>query len=424
MAAPTVGALGTYRQGSTNTPAFAAPASVVSTSIVVIDFFLDGATTISALPDASWQHAPGSPLYVNVNSHSLNRIWARNPAGGSYTVTLSGSAYSAGQASRADGCVTSGSPWDTNSGTGTAVATDATNGTATPAVSMTTQNNDQLGWFTGTDWSGGTWTPSTGWTEQMDSGDGVVTLNTKTLTTAGGTGSVSATCTGSDKRGALLGSLLSTALGGGTTYNQSASGGITPTGALARQAGKLAAGGITPAAALVRQAQKRLTGNLAPAGALVRAAAKVLGGVLTPAGVLVRRTAKAFGGALTPAGAAATLKAAIRSFSGSITPTGALTRSTAKALGGTLAPTGSLRRVVARTLVGTLGTAGALAKATAKRFLGAITPAGLVTPSTGPVQNITLTVRPPEGRWTTAPPGGRWAMDNPDGRWTAGPPEG
>lgn len=208
MVAPTPGAVGTQRTGSTSTPAFAAPAGVGADKIVAIAFFLDGATTISAMPDASWNHAPGSPLYVNVNSHSLNVLWARNPAGSTYTVTLSGSAYSEGGAVRYDNCVASGSPWDTNSGIGAAVATDATSGTVTPAVSMTTQSADQCNVHVATNWGGGTWTPQSGYTKELGANVGLVTLSDKGQAVAGATGSVSATSTTADKRGAWLGSLL------------------------------------------------------------------------------------------------------------------------------------------------------------------------------------------------------------------------
>jgi hypothetical protein len=148
------------------------------------------------------------------------RLWARNPAGSTYTVSLSASVYSNGQASRVDGCVATGDPWDTNSGIGAAAATatDVTSG-VTPAVSMTTQNNDQLKWFSGSNWSGGAWTPPTSFTERLDTGDATLTVATLAQTTAGATGSLTATCASSDRRGALLGSLLSVALSGGTNLD-------------------------------------------------------------------------------------------------------------------------------------------------------------------------------------------------------------
>jgi len=226
VAAPTVGAAGTYRQGVASATVFANPGSVVANSVVVGAFYVDSSTTISSLP-SGFAHAPGSPLRIGAGlggEHSINVIWKRASGSESadYTVTLSASQYSNGRFFRIDGCVTTGDPWDTNSGTGTAVATDITNGTLSPAVSMTTQNNDQLGWLLTSNWNGGAWTPPSGWTEQMDNGDETCTVDTKALTTAGATGTVQATCAGSNKRGAWLGSLLSTAVsGGGATVTPS-----------------------------------------------------------------------------------------------------------------------------------------------------------------------------------------------------------
>lgn len=215
MVAPTPGAVGTQRTGSTSTPAFAAPAGVGAGKLVVIAFFCDGATTITGLP-TGFSHAPGSPLYNNVNSHSLNVLYANNPAGSTYTVTLSASAYSEGGAVRYDGANVT-SPWDTNSGTGAAIATRATSGTVTPAVSMTTQANDECVVHVTTDWSGGTWTPNTGFTKEIAANVGLVMLADAAQAAAGATGSITATCTGSDKQSAWLGALKPAA--GGITGN-------------------------------------------------------------------------------------------------------------------------------------------------------------------------------------------------------------
>lgn len=200
----------TARTGSSQNPAFAAPASVGSTSIVLLSFFLDGATTISTLP-GTFLHAPGSPLYNNVNSHSLNVLWARNPAGSTYTPALSGNAYSEGCAFCYDGCITSGSPWDTNSGTGAAIATDPAAGTVTPSVSMVTQAANEMGIHVVTDWGGGSWSATSGGFTKEFPASGMVGLNSlfdKLLTAAGSTGSVTATSSVSDKRSAWLGALI------------------------------------------------------------------------------------------------------------------------------------------------------------------------------------------------------------------------
>lgn len=206
----TLGAVAAARTGSTATPAFAAPAGVGSTSIICLAFFCDGATTISALP-GTFLHARGSPIYNNVNSHSLNVLWARNPAGATYTPTLSGSAYSEGCAFRYEGCVTTGDPWDTNTGTGTAAAADPVSGTVTPSVSLVTQAANEMLVHAVTDWSGGTWSATSGALTKEFPTPGMVglcSLFDKLQAAIANTGSITATCTGNDKRTAWLGALI------------------------------------------------------------------------------------------------------------------------------------------------------------------------------------------------------------------------
>lgn len=324
MAAPNPAAAGTYREGSSSTPSFANPGGIAAGSVVVLEFFLDAATTVSA-PPTGFVHAPGSPLAVNVTSHSIVRLWKRfsGADASAFAPTLSANAYSAGRTYRVEGCIATGDPWDTNSGTGTAVATDATNGTVTPAVSMTTQAADELLWFGGSDWSGGTWTqPSAGgtWTEQQDTGDGVSTVDTKSQAVAGATGSVTATCTGSDKRGALLGALMSVAPGGGGTSLNAGNDALSVAGnaaslAVGAQAGNDALAVAANAATL---ATKIPTGNdavsVAANSATLKAAVPAGGAALSVAAfnvALVVGTQIAVGNAAVAVAAnSATLKAA------------------------------------------------------------------------------------------------------------------
>lgn len=205
---------------------------------------------------------------------------------------------------------------------------------------------------------------------------------------------------------------------GGTTFNQSVAGTVTPAGAVVRQPGKALAGSTTPAGALLRTAGKALAGAVTPAGALTRQVAKVLAGTVTPAGVLAvvkavlrsftgsltpagvlarrpgkalggavapsgaaaRSTAKTFAGAVSPAGALATIKAVLRSFAGTVTPSGALVRQAGKQLASSTTPAGTLVRRAAKTLSGALTPAGALGtvKAVLRSFAGSVAPAGVL----------------------------------------------
>lgn len=216
------------------------------------------------------------------------------------------------------------------------------------------------------------------------------------------------------------------ATGGGTTYNQSVSGGITPAGALVRQDNKVLAGGATPGGTLNRSTAKRPSGGLTPAGAVTRQAGKPLIGAATPTGAVAKQIGKSASGTLTPAGSLVTLKAVVRAFAGSLTPAGALARQTGKALTGVLAPAGTVRRSISKLLTGTIAGAGSVARQTAKRFLGSLTPSGSVATSTGPpapVRDLELTVGAPRTRWTTGLPTVSWSTDEPHPKWTTGLPE-
>jgi hypothetical protein len=154
-------------------------------------------------------------------------------------------------------------------------------------------------------------------------------------------------------------------LASGTTYNQSAAGSLTLSGAN------------------VRRTNKALAGALATAGVLVRSARKTLVGALTPAGVVVRRTAKTLVGALTPTGVLAAVRTVLAAVGGVLTLSGALTKRTAKTLAGALAPTGALVRSARKTLVGALTPAGLLVRRTAKTLAGTLATAGALATEVG-----------------------------------------
>lgn len=117
----------------------------------------------------------------------------------------------------------------------------------------------------------------------------------------------------------------------GTAYNQTVSGGITPTGALVKATTHKLSGGITPAATLVKATTRKLAGALTPAGALLtsRLVIKALTGAITPAGALLTRRVKILAGAIAPAGAL--VRTITKILTGSITPTGALSRNRTEA---------------------------------------------------------------------------------------------
>jgi hypothetical protein len=205
MTAPAFGAAGTQLQGSTGTTASVdVPDGVVAGSLVVVTAFIDTPTgTITAMP-LDFANAGDSP--VSGGSNKTYVMWHRatgsESTAGTYDFTLSGAIYRNMQAITYDGVVASGDPWDV-----TAAALDNTNGTVTPAVSDTTTLADTLLVFAGTNWAGGAWTPPGGFTERRDTGDQVCTVADLAQAAAGATGSITATCVGSDRRTAWLGAL-------------------------------------------------------------------------------------------------------------------------------------------------------------------------------------------------------------------------
>lgn len=208
MAAPAFGSIGTQQQGTVSTMAVDVPDSVAVDDIIVVAAFVIGTTTVTALP-SGFAQAPDSPLLVDTVNHRLYVMWKRATAAdstaGTYDFTLSGSAYTNSAAARYTGAITTGDPWDVTN----AAESGSVSDTVTPPVSDTTTVDDTLLVFVGDNWAGGTWTPPTGFTERRDSGDGVQTMADKTQAAAGATGSITATCTGSDRRGAWLGALKS-----------------------------------------------------------------------------------------------------------------------------------------------------------------------------------------------------------------------
>lgn len=205
---------------------------------------------------------------------------------------------------------------------------------------------------------------------------------------------------------------------GGTTFNQSVAGGVTPTGAVVRQAGKRPAGTLTPGGALLRTPGKQTAGTVTPVGAVLKQMGKVLAGGLTPAGAvssirmrvlalagslvpggallrqtgthpvgivgpsgaLTKTTARTLGGVLTPAGVVVASLARVLALAGALAPAGALLRSTAKTVGGAIVPAGAVRKLLDRALAGAMPLAGAVLKRVSHLLGGTLAPAGTVTP--------------------------------------------
>lgn len=163
---------------------------------------------------------------------------------------------------------------------------------------------------------------------------------------------------------------------GGTTYNQSIDGSITPAGALTRQTNKAVAGSSTPA------------------GALSKLTSKAFAGSVTGAGELVKQTAKAFAGSVTGSGALSTMILFTASMGGSITPSGAIAKMTIKALAGASTFAGAISKMTAKGLGGEVTVTGALSRLTAKAFAGSVTVAGALTESYQVLKSLAGSITP------------------------------
>ena len=218
MAAPTYGVAGTYLENESTSQSFPAPASVVANSVVVLVAYVDGVADPGIGLPGGFAHAEGSPVYLGTvggtdQNHRLVVAWHRasGSEAGPYVMTTTSTRFVNGQAHRCDGCVTSGTPFDSPTGS----AGTVTSGTTSPTVSVTTAGADRLLLHAATSWAGGTWTAPGGFTKRMQAASGLVTLADKAQATAGGSGSITATCSGSDKMQAWLGALIPASGGGG-----------------------------------------------------------------------------------------------------------------------------------------------------------------------------------------------------------------
>ena len=150
----------------------------------------------------------------------------------------------------------------------------------------------------------------------------------------------------------------------GTQYNQSVSGGITPSGTLSRQTNKTLAGSFSASAI---------------AGALLKQASKILSGGMTPAGSITKLTNKSFSGSLTSSGAVTAVRIILKSIEGTLTSNGDLLKLTNKLFGGTLTGSGALTRSTGKLLSGIVSSTGVVSRLISKSFSGTLTSSGALT---------------------------------------------
>lgn len=228
--------------------------------------------------------------------------------------------------------------------------TAATGTSATPAITNgNVQSGDAILWgYSGVenDLGGDTINVlhNTGQSQGNDNGFAYIGVGcsyeqaTSTSETGGGTFQVSATNETCQWRCISMAIQAS----GGTTFNKTVTGSITPTGALVRtvetviegsitaigsiltQIGVTVEGSITASGSLIKQTQTTVAGVLTVAGALTKQIGVILAGSTTPSGSILKHTAITNEGSSTPAGALISQLIILQSVAGSILMAGAV----------------------------------------------------------------------------------------------------
>jgi hypothetical protein len=202
-----------------------------------------------------------------------------------------------------------------------------------------------------------------------------------TLTSIGSTGPVwnySATDTGTAR---LWGALAIEVFVSGTQYNQSTSGGITPSGDIFKQGNKVLAGTVTSSGLILKEMLKPFTGNITPLGGLLKQTNKIITGDVVPSGVLTtsRLYSLVLEGALSLAGSV--LKATDKLLSGTFPGSGSLSKLADKLFQGNLNPSGTINKETTKSFSGEVNSSGTSNKQGNKQFSGEIISSGNITKS-------------------------------------------
>lgn len=261
---PSFVSAGTYLDNTSTTAAVAVPAGALADMVAVVGMYLDGAV-ITVTPPTGFVEAAGSPVALPAGggAHSL-RVWYKRLTGadsGTYDFTWGSSRYHEAQAVLYKD-VAAGDPFEVTTDT----ALDLGNSTVSPPVSLITGGANRLLVWAGTNWGGGTWSaPASpaGFVKRAQGGFGLYTIADAPFPTAGDTGDVSGTNTGSDKRTAWIGALIGTPASGGATVTGSAA--LSASGGLAGQATvtQMASAALSDSVSLVAAGTGVMAGSVA-----------------------------------------------------------------------------------------------------------------------------------------------------------------
>jgi len=120
------------------------------------------------------------------------------------------------------------------------------------------------------------------------------------------------------------------------------------------------------------------TGSLTPSGIISKQIDKPLVGSVTPTGIITKVVSTIFGGSSTPSGILSTQLVALRTVSGSLTPAGDLIKLINKNMDGSSTPSGAIQKNISKLLAGSMTPSAALQKRIEKVLDGSLTPTGTV----------------------------------------------
>lgn len=460
MAEPSFVASGAYLEGSGTSAAVAVPAGTAAGRVALVAIFMDGnPLAVNPTPPTGFALAPGAPVQIPATSgsHSLYLYWKRlaGADAGTWTFTWAEGRYREAQAHLYTDVVATGTPFDPSPG----AAFDTTSSTITPAVSCASAGPDRRLIFTATNWGGGTWTAPTSHTKRMQGGAGVITLTDRSWPTASSTGSVTATCTSSDKRNAWLGALIGTTpdssgISGELAASLPALGATVDGTATVTGTAAATLPSLTATAAGTATVAGQVSATLPALGAELVAAATVAGqataalpaltgaatGTATvtgqPAAVLPALTGHADGSVTARAALAAGLPALSAALEGTAETAGGLLAATLPPLGGSLQAAARATGGLAGTLPALTGqldasarTAGALAAGlpalTATVQGDVIAPTGILAarlPSlTGALTGTSAATDLPDATMHVGAPALGWPVSRPHAGWPVKP---
>lgn len=365
-----------YRAGSTagvgagTSLTITKPSGVVDGDILIVNLYSE---------NVGWTLPSGWTTITTQLSNSgtfvalLTLAWKRaSSEPTSYTFLLDEISWRIGAMGAWSGCLEAGSPIDSDVATLTNSVSDAS------AASITTSVDDTMLLIAVIDWNGGNQAPPTGMTQRAALAG--TELFEEARPTAGATGvrSIGGGTAPGGWASATFALLPAIGGGGGTEYDQSVSGAVTPSGTASKGISRAAAGTLGIAGTIAKGVAVALVGAPSLAGSVVSQSslARSIAGAVGVAGAVVKQSGKALSGVVSAASTVG--RAMSRSITGAMSAAATVARGITRAIAGAIAPDGSAtaQSVLERFLTGTLSASGSIQRSATRSLLGVLAPVG------------------------------------------------